>query len=214
MQRSAEFWRGAKWWADQHTTGYKQLSALLAEAEAREGREAQAIQHRINQLEAMNAGLLRQLSNIRIACKPANLTAPDGKEWTFHPPDELVRQYWETLSKAVQDALASEAREAAEPDLGTVAPKRTGTIQVALTNGGAGKPLEYTDEAPSAAEVIAACEGALLPIAKNADEAQRLLNEGWVEKHQHIANKLQFGDVVEAKNTLATIAKWKEAQRG
>ena len=33
---SAEFLRGAKWWADQHTTGYKQLCALLAAAEARE----------------------------------------------------------------------------------------------------------------------------------------------------------------------------------
>ena len=36
MERSAEFLRGAKWWADQHTTGYKQLCALLAAAEARE----------------------------------------------------------------------------------------------------------------------------------------------------------------------------------
>jgi len=66
--------------------------------------------------------------------------------------------------------------------------------------------------APTAAEVIAAAEKALGPIGKNADEAERLLNEGWVEKHQHIANKLQFGDVVEAKSALAAIAKWKEAQ--
>lgn len=66
-------------------------------------------------------------------------------------------------------------------------------------------------EVLTAAEVIAAAERALLPICKNADEAERLLNEGWVEKHQHIANKLQFGDVVEAKDALAAIAKWKEA---
>ncbi len=60
--------------------------------------------------------------------------------------------------------------------------------------------------------MIAAAEKALGPIGKNADEAERLLNEGWVEKHQHIANKLQFGDVVEAKSALALIAKYKEAQ--
>lgn len=39
---SAEFLRGAKWWADQHTTGYKQLCALLAAAEAREAGEPTA----------------------------------------------------------------------------------------------------------------------------------------------------------------------------
>lgn len=39
MERSADFLRGAKWWADQHTTGYKQLCALLAAAEAREAGE-------------------------------------------------------------------------------------------------------------------------------------------------------------------------------
>ena len=67
---------------------------------------------------------------------------------------------------------------------------------------------------PTAAEVIAAAERALAPICKNADEAERLLNEGWVEKHQCIANKLQFGDVIMAKDALAIIAKWKEAHRG
>ena len=114
QERSAEFCRGAKWVAQQllNEKLAAEYAAELAEAEAREGRATGAVQNRIKQLEAMNAGLLRHLSNIRIACKPANLKAPDGKEWTFHPPDELVRQYWGTLSKAVQDALASEARAA------------------------------------------------------------------------------------------------------
>ena len=198
MQRSAEFYRGALWhWG----TGCNRadIVELLAEAEAREGREMEAVHHRIKQLEAMNAGLLLQLSNIHIACKPANIKAPDGKEWTFHPPDELVRRYWETLSKAVQEALAS-VPTAAEPDLGTAAPTRTGTIQVALRDGGAGKPLEYVDERPSAAEVIAAAHEALLEIDDYRGGAETVLEDDYVTERRMMV--------------LAAIAKWKESQRG
>ena len=199
MQRSAEFLRGAKWFRDTYAIcsckcgddGAAVLVDLLAEAEASEGSATKAFQNRIKQLEAMNAGLLRHLSNIHIACKPANLTAPDGKEWTFHPPDELVRRYWETLSKAVQEALASEAREAAEPDLGTAAPKRTGTLQVTLRAGGAGVPLSSAGDVPSAAEVIAAAERALLQVGKWDAFTQR--EKGLM------------------KDALALIGDWKEA---
>lgn len=79
---------------------------------ARCARGMQSAAYRLHQLEAMNAGLLKLLGNIRIACKPGNMKGPDGKEWTYHPTEEMIRLHWEHLSKYVMDAL--EAVEAAE----------------------------------------------------------------------------------------------------
>jgi hypothetical protein len=65
---------------------------------------------------------------------------------------------------------------------------------------------------PTAAEVIAAAERALGPICADADEARRCVKQGWVPADQHITNRVTFGDVIRAADTLAAIAKWKEAQ--
>ena len=100
----------------------------------------------------------------------------------------------------------AEAREAAEPDLGTSAPTRTGTIQVTLRAGGAGKPLEYADEAPSAAEVIAAAERAVLQLTPTNR------GDGCYCPHYVDINQFGHGESCKvANNTLAAIAKWKEA---
>ncbi len=33
---------------------------------------------------------------------PGGVVAPDGRRFKFHPPDELVREVWEGLSKAIR----------------------------------------------------------------------------------------------------------------
>ena len=125
-KRSAEWYRGAVA-ALRHAAlppvllhRLNEYAEQLAAAEAREAGEREAMDYRWRQLEAINAGLLRQLGNIGIACKPANLKAPDGKEWTFTPSDEVVRQYWEYLSKHVMEAMASTPSEAGEPSAAEV----------------------------------------------------------------------------------------------
>ena len=126
MEHSAEWYRGAvaALEAQARVGGpvsmLEHYRLLLAAAEAREAGAREAPNYRWRQLEAINSGLLRQLGNITTACKPANLKAPDGKEWTFTPSDDVVRQYWEHLSKHVMEAMASTSSEATQPSAAEV----------------------------------------------------------------------------------------------
>lgn len=120
------------------------------------------------------------------------------------------------LAEYAKLLAAAEAREAGEPSATEViaaAEKALPLPELQLKHAELAVEL-FNAEArlEKAAEVIEACRVALEPICRNAEEAERLLNEGWVEKHQHIANKLQFGDVVNAKNASGLIAEWKAAQ--
>jgi septal ring factor EnvC (AmiA/AmiB activator) len=86
------------------------LTHAKDEAETRLARCVRGVElaaRRINHLEALNSGLMKRISGITLACQVPTLKGPDGREWTFHPPDDVVRKYWEHLSKSVLDALAA-----------------------------------------------------------------------------------------------------------
>ena len=41
--------------------------------------------------------------------KPDNIILPDGRVMEFHPKDEVLRDYWNSLTAAIKTAFADEA---------------------------------------------------------------------------------------------------------
>ena len=86
--------------------------------------------------------------------------------------------------EAIMPASEASVPTAAETDLGTASPTRTGTMQVTLRNGRAGKPLEYADETPIAADLDSAAPLDLPSLqARHAELAVEMFNaESRLEK--------------------------------
>ncbi len=56
------------------------------------------------QAQAQRDALVKKLANISLAIKPLPMMI-DGRLMEFHPPDDMVRKYWEFLSNAVRSGL-------------------------------------------------------------------------------------------------------------
>ncbi len=57
--------------------------------------------------QAMCQAIGKKLERIIIAVCPSPTIAPDGTVYRFTPPDEHVRQSWEMLSQAINEALVA-----------------------------------------------------------------------------------------------------------
>ena len=189
-QRSAEFLRGAMQGSREADAPWLEAKyhALLAEAEAREALQGSKEKMALSRIYEIATRQLAEPAGVGDAIAMAKICTE--VEAVHLPPDASVPT-------------------AAEQDLGTASPKRTGTMQVTLRNGGKREPLEYADESPSAAAVITAAERAL-ESWREVMNSHGEWDDGCFYYARTSASELQSR--IECNDTaLATIAKWKEA---
>jgi len=60
------------------------------------------LRYKINSIQLQNHALIKELCHIKMLLKPDCFETPDGKRYEFYPPDDLLRQMWDGLSRAIK----------------------------------------------------------------------------------------------------------------
>lgn len=77
-------------------------AAVSAERIAEDARRIEILQYELAKSMAMFDRALNTLVAISALAHPDGFIV-NGKGYTFHPPDALVRETWEAMSKAIRD---------------------------------------------------------------------------------------------------------------
>ena len=78
---------------------WPQIRVLLE----RDARSLEVYFYEWQRLQAMNDHLIKHLSHIHMLMHPKDTQTEDGRRFKFAPPDALVREAWEGLSKAIRE---------------------------------------------------------------------------------------------------------------
>ena len=81
------------------------LEAL--ELAVRDAERIEVYRHEARRSNARFEHAVRHLSSIHALMHPQDVVLPDGRQLSFHPKDELVREAWEGLSAAIRGIPAA-----------------------------------------------------------------------------------------------------------
>lgn len=80
---------------------YEAILASLKRLKERERRE-DILRHERDKFHAQFEHVIKHLTHIQMLLHSEDVTV-NGKKFRFHPPDDLVRDTWEGLSKAIRE---------------------------------------------------------------------------------------------------------------
>lgn len=92
------------WWFDPDLIIHESMNTLLAErGRLQVENEQLAVKLEIEQEK--NRRAIKRLVAISSLKRAKNIVLPDGREFEFYPPDDVVREAWEGLTAAIDAAL-------------------------------------------------------------------------------------------------------------
>lgn len=74
-------------------------------------RQNAALTYEVQRTRAMFDSAVQTITRITSFIQADDVVLPDGRRFKFHPSDELVREAWGALSKAIRDAALARQGE-------------------------------------------------------------------------------------------------------